>query len=447
MARTLVRANTQIFNKYENDGEKDYFLKADGSTPLHGDWDLGVFKITNLKAPTADKDAANKAYVDSVAQGLDVKKAVRMIENSSNVDLAAYHAATGSDTLPGAGTDGIEAAQGDRILLNAQTLPAQNGIYVVGEVDPVTGMAALARSEDANTTAEVNPGMFTFVTEGTSYADTGWVLVTDGDPILDTDTLEFTQFTGVGQIQAGDGIKKEITGEISVDIADDSLHIVGGQLAVHLNAEAGEGAIVSGVNGLGISFNAAHMRIDANALELHAGAGTADIGRVALSDAAGVVSYTTLSKHVAMNETGELTIQTIAGGLIDATEAGGIRLVRAAAGQIVIGQGTEAEAAYMAIGGDATLGADGVLRIQRSFVDEDNFAVRQPMTATGSPEVFTLPDSPLLGSEMIFINGVLQQQGAGLDYTISGDTVTFADAPLGSDLLLATYLKPFAPTE
>jgi hypothetical protein len=39
--------------------------------------------------------------------------------------------------------------------------------------------------------------------------------------------------------------------------------------------------------------------------------------------------------------------------------------------------------------------------------------------------LFTLPNTPVASTEMIFVNGVLQQRGAGNDYQITGATVTF----------------------
>jgi hypothetical protein len=44
--------------------------------------------------------------------------------------------------------------------------------------------------------------------------------------------------------------------------------------------------------------------------------------------------------------------------------------------------------------------------------------------ANGINLVFTLPNTPVASTEMIFVNGVLQQRGAGNDYQI-GATVTF----------------------
>jgi hypothetical protein len=62
-------------------------------------------------------------------------------------------------------------------------------------------------------------------------------------------------------------------------------------------------------------------------------------------------------------------------------------------------------------------------------------------TKNGSNTAFTLANTPVAGSEMIFVGGALMNAGAGNDYTISGTAITFAVAPLSTDIVLATYWK------
>jgi phage-related tail fiber protein len=97
--------------------------------------------------------------------------------------------------------DGVTLVTGDRILVKNQGTGAENGIYVV----KVSG--APDRAADANLSAEVTAGMFTFVSEGTTNGNTGWVLTTDDAITLDTTALTFTQFSGAGTYLAGDGLQ------------------------------------------------------------------------------------------------------------------------------------------------------------------------------------------------------------------------------------------------
>jgi hypothetical protein len=135
---------------------------------------------------------ALKSYVDSQvsasAQGLDVKQSVRV-------------ATTGNITLSGTQTiDGVSLSAGDRVLVKDQTDGTENGLYVV-----VDG-GAWTRTTDADSDSEVTAGLFTFVTEGTSYADTGWVVSTNDDITVGTTAITFTQFSGAGQYSGGDGL-------------------------------------------------------------------------------------------------------------------------------------------------------------------------------------------------------------------------------------------------
>ena len=150
---------------------------------------LNSQKITNLGTPTADTDAATKGYVDAARSGLDVKQSVRA-------------ATTGPITLSGTQTvDGVSLIAGDRVLVKNQAAAATNGIYVVAA-------GAWTRATDADTSAEVTAGMFTFVAEGTTNADTGWVLTSNDTITLDTTALAFAQFSGTGNILAGAGLTK-----------------------------------------------------------------------------------------------------------------------------------------------------------------------------------------------------------------------------------------------
>jgi hypothetical protein len=64
----------------------------------------------------------------------------------------------------------------------------------------------LTRTADANTSAEVKSGMFTFVQTGDTLANTGWVLTTDNPITLNTTGLTFTQFSGAGTYTASNGV-------------------------------------------------------------------------------------------------------------------------------------------------------------------------------------------------------------------------------------------------
>lgn len=58
-----------------------------------------------------------------------------------------------------------------------------------------------------------------------------------------------------------------------------------------------------------------------------------------------------------------------------------------------------------------------------------------------SNTTFTLANTPTAGSEHGYLNGVLQESGAGNDYTISGSVITYLTAPLTGEKLRFSYRK------
>jgi hypothetical protein len=59
-------------------------------------------------------------------------------------------------------------------------------------------------------------------------------------------------------------------------------------------------------------------------------------------------------------------------------------------------------------------------------------------TINGSTTSFTLANTPISGTEMVYQNGLLQDAG-GQDYSISTNTITFVTAPVTGDKLRVTY--------
>lgn len=159
--------------------------RSDLSAPT-ADISNGGFKITNVAEPTLSTDAATKNYVDSVAQGLDVKASV-VVATTANIIL------DGTQTI-----DGIALVAGNRVLVKNQTTTSANGIYVVAG-------GAWSRSTDADSWAKL-VSAFVFVEKGTLNGDTGWVCTVDAGGTLGSAAVTFSQFSGSGTYTAGTGL-------------------------------------------------------------------------------------------------------------------------------------------------------------------------------------------------------------------------------------------------
>ena len=213
--------------------------------------DMGANRVTNIGTPTASTDATTKAYVDSVKQALDIKDSVKL-GTTANLS-ATYNNGAGTLTMDATGVvtiDGVATALNDRILIKDQTTTTQNGIYYVSTAGAVGVAGVFTRATDADSNSEVTGGLFCFVEAGSSNADNAYVLTSiTGTATLGTSALSFTQFSGAGQIDAGNALTK--TGNTMAVAVDDKTisHNSGANLSLKGISATANGDILYGANG------------------------------------------------------------------------------------------------------------------------------------------------------------------------------------------------------
>lgn len=295
---TLTAVKISDFDTQVRTNRLDQLAAPTANVSLNG------FKITNLTTPTADNDAVNKAYADSIAQSLNVHAAadfattgsvsyaytpggagltITTITGTDTITFSATHnlqlndqIRTGNTTTgtglvanttyyvttipasdqvkvsvtyggsnavltngtglsiavqgdPGVGAtlgstpdtvdSGSTLTLGQRILVKDHTTAAYNGVYTVTTVGTgANGVWTRATDFDNSPTGEILPGDFIFVTSGTANGGNGFVQTLNG-PIrmgmsgaayttFTGDNIAFTQFSGAGQITAGNGLFK-----------------------------------------------------------------------------------------------------------------------------------------------------------------------------------------------------------------------------------------------
>ena len=170
----------------------------------------GLTSVAVTQDPLSALELATKQYVDAVAEGLHVHAP------SAAATTGTLASITGGTVTYNNGTAGVGATltlsvaltvldgytllNGDRVLVRNEVASANNGIYTWA-----TGGTVLTRATDFDTAAEMASGDFTFVTNGTLYANTGWVQ-TDPVTVVGTSPVTWIQFSGAGTYTAGTGL-------------------------------------------------------------------------------------------------------------------------------------------------------------------------------------------------------------------------------------------------
>lgn len=283
--------------------------------------DAGGAALTNIPlTPTNASDAASKSYVDARVSGLTWLAPVVVVA-TSNVTLS------GSQTI-----DSVTPANGARVLITGQngtTPDAANGIYLVN-----TG-GAWSRATDV-----LVDGSAMFVQQGTTYANTQWVLQTNNPITVSVTPIIFGQVGAGTSYTAGAGIdiigttlsaKGDATKAINVDAAAGIQVVVDTAFGLSIDATTGLRVDLDATPGL--EFNTGNLRIkvaSANELSLDgsglnvegvptqfnigASAVSANVTATNLNALTDSASYTALHRHNAVQFAASVPLTGVAQG-------------------------------------------------------------------------------------------------------------------------------------
>lgn len=231
------------------------------------DLSAGTFDFTGatvqVATPSADSHAATKAYVDNLAQGLQWKDSVK-VATVSNITLS------GTQTI-----DNIAVSADDRVLVRDQTNKEDNGIYLVK-----SGSWERAKDMDAG---DEFAGAAVFVQQGDTYADCGFVCTNDGSVTVGTTEIAFVQFTGAGQLSAGNAL--QITGS-TIDVLYDgtSIGLTGGNLAIQTGGVSNDMLANSTISGVALGGSLYSLSASAaGAITMTSYDGSATVANVAVN--------------------------------------------------------------------------------------------------------------------------------------------------------------------
>jgi len=412
------------------------FLKRDGSVIPTANLPMGSFKLTGLAAGVGANDAVNKGQLDSAITGIKWKDTVKVVGFFGEATVVVIN--------------GLTPALGDAVVATTAATPTagSSDALAIGDLAEFDGTSW--KLLYANVAGRLPNGLrlivsttATLLSPLTSSADEGKVLLSVADPgtingsVSDfSNTLEaidgnavlvqcppgdtapsvfenigyvfdgavptgfWIQFTGVGQINAGAGLSKTTN---TINVGD-------------INR--------------GVQANANDLQVDAseiagNGLAQTAGGGNEHLLRIlpdttATDDSAAVVVASTgLSINgdvVSVDQVPSNYTRSISGTGVDIKDL----------------------ASHL-------LGIDNALASAGGTPNQE-LVTTQNITGTDTALTDTLNNVPVSATSLkLFLNGILLLQGAGNDYSVSGQTITWlANTGTAPDLdtsdeLIAVY--------
>ena len=166
--------------------------------------------LATATATNVSTAAAMKAYIDSVARGLNIQGSC-VAASTTALTVTYDNGASGvGATLTNAGVqaaislDGASPTAGQRVLIKNQASTLQNGIFTVTTVGSGATNWVLTRATDFDTPAEIQPGDLVILTGGTTQTNSSW-LQTATVITIGTDDIAFIQFSASVPVSVSNG--------------------------------------------------------------------------------------------------------------------------------------------------------------------------------------------------------------------------------------------------
>jgi hypothetical protein len=328
----------------------------------------GLTTLTLTQNPLNPLDAATKQYVDAAVEGLNVH-APAAAATTANLTATYNNGVSGvGATLTNAGAqaafavDGYTATLGARILVKNQTAGAENGVYTVTTLGSGSTNWVLTRATDmddvGNSSSQLGPGDYVFVSSGTQNGGTAWVITTPLPITIGTTPITFVQFAGPGTYTAGAGLT--LTGtQFSITSTGVTPASYGTASSVPTIAVDARGQITTAVN-TPIAIDASAVTSGSLAVA-RGGTGLSAApanGQLAIGNGTGyaLATLTAGSGISITNGAGSISIATTGGGTVTSVDASGGTTGMTFTGGPITGSGTLTLGGRLAVANGGTNG-------------------------------------------------------------------------------------------
>ena len=328
----------------------------------------GLTTLTLTQDPLNPLDAATKQYVDAAVEGLNVH-APAAAATTANLTATYNNGVSGvGATLTNAGAqaafavDGYTATLNARILVKNQTAGAENGVYTVTTLGSGSTNWVLTRATDmndvGNSSTQLGPGDYVFVSSGTQNGGSAWVITTPLPITIGTTPITFVQFAGPGTYTAGAGLT--LTGtQFSITSTGVTPASYGTASSVPTIAVDARGQITTAVN-TPIAIDASAVTSGSLAVA-RGGTGLSAApanGQLAIGNGTGysLATLTAGSGISITNGAGSISIATTGGGTVTSVDASGGTTGMTFTGGPITGSGTLTLGGTLAVANGGTNG-------------------------------------------------------------------------------------------